>query len=142
MEFGRSKSLSHVKTPAFTEVFTWLGWRDSNPRMLGPEPSALPLGDTLIYAVRLYHCLGFEFIYLRIRATFRGPVATSMQTSLQELAPLRIATGNSATVLLALKCESAAAPPQLDDIRQSGFRSCELPLAILTPNAGAPPVGG
>ena len=25
---------------------TWLGWRDSNPRMLGPEPSALPLGDT------------------------------------------------------------------------------------------------
>lgn len=23
----------------------WLGWRDSNPRMLGPEPSALPLGD-------------------------------------------------------------------------------------------------
>ena len=26
----------------------WLGWRDSNPRMLGPEPSALPLGDTPI----------------------------------------------------------------------------------------------
>jgi hypothetical protein len=25
---------------------SWLGWRDSNPRMLGPEPSALPLGDT------------------------------------------------------------------------------------------------
>ena len=25
---------------------TWLGWRDSNPRMLEPEPSALPLGDT------------------------------------------------------------------------------------------------
>lgn len=24
----------------------WLGRRDSNPRMLGPEPSALPLGDT------------------------------------------------------------------------------------------------
>ena len=23
----------------------WLGWRDSNPRMLEPEPSALPLGD-------------------------------------------------------------------------------------------------
>ena len=29
------------------EIFsTWLGWRDSNPRMLEPEPSALPLGDT------------------------------------------------------------------------------------------------
>ena len=25
---------------------TWLGGRDSNPRMLEPEPSALPLGDT------------------------------------------------------------------------------------------------
>ncbi len=25
---------------------TWLGWRDSNPRMLVPETSALPLGDT------------------------------------------------------------------------------------------------
>ena len=24
----------------------WLGWRDSNPRMLVPETSALPLGDT------------------------------------------------------------------------------------------------
>jgi hypothetical protein len=25
---------------------SWLGWRDSNPRMLVPETSALPLGDT------------------------------------------------------------------------------------------------
>ena len=25
---------------------TWLGMRDSNPRMLGPEPSALPLGES------------------------------------------------------------------------------------------------
>ncbi len=25
---------------------TWLGWRDSNPRMLVPKTSALPLGDT------------------------------------------------------------------------------------------------
>lgn len=24
----------------------WLGWQDSNPRMVGPEPTALPLGDT------------------------------------------------------------------------------------------------
>ena len=24
---------------------TWLGMRDSNPRMPGPEPGALPLGD-------------------------------------------------------------------------------------------------
>lgn len=26
----------------------WLGMRDSNPRMLGPEPSALPLGESPI----------------------------------------------------------------------------------------------
>lgn len=26
----------------------WLGQRDSNPRMLGPKPSALPLGDAQI----------------------------------------------------------------------------------------------
>lgn len=24
----------------------WLGWRDSNPRMHGPKPCALPLGYT------------------------------------------------------------------------------------------------
>ena len=24
----------------------WLGWRDSNPRMHGPKPCALPLGHT------------------------------------------------------------------------------------------------
>lgn len=27
----------------------WLGRRDSNPRMLGPKPSALPLGHSPIY---------------------------------------------------------------------------------------------
>lgn len=26
-------------------VKIWLGWRDSNPRMLVPKTSALPLGD-------------------------------------------------------------------------------------------------
>ncbi len=27
-------------------VFNWLGWEDLNPRMTGPKPVALPLGDT------------------------------------------------------------------------------------------------
>jgi hypothetical protein len=27
-------------------LFSWLGWRDSNPRMPGPKPGALPLGHT------------------------------------------------------------------------------------------------
>ena len=36
-----------IGNPALEPIRTsWLGWRDSNPRMLGPEPSALPLGDT------------------------------------------------------------------------------------------------
>ena len=36
-----------IKTsPSDDIIAIWLGWRDSNPRMLGPEPSALPLGDT------------------------------------------------------------------------------------------------
>ena len=26
----------------------WLGWQDSNLRMTGPKPVALPLGDSLI----------------------------------------------------------------------------------------------
>ena len=26
--------------------FSWLGMRDSNPRMAGPEPAALPLGES------------------------------------------------------------------------------------------------
>ena len=29
----------------------WLGRRDSNPRMLGSKPSALPLGDALLTLV-------------------------------------------------------------------------------------------
>ena len=35
-------------------ISTWLGMRDSNPRMPGPEPGALPLGESPVLA-RLYH---------------------------------------------------------------------------------------
>ena len=38
-------------------LFSWLGMRDSNPRMPGPEPGALPLGESpttkMIVAKRL-----------------------------------------------------------------------------------------
>ena len=27
-------------------IHEWLGMRDSNPRMVGPEPTALPLGES------------------------------------------------------------------------------------------------
>jgi hypothetical protein len=32
----------------FGQAKIWLGWQDSNLRMLGSKPSALPLGDTPI----------------------------------------------------------------------------------------------
>ena len=34
------------KDPFGTSFKTWLGMRDSNPRMVGPEPTALPLGES------------------------------------------------------------------------------------------------
>ena len=37
----------------------WLGKRDSNPRMLEPEPSALPLGDTPIHLDSIQNLLQF-----------------------------------------------------------------------------------
>ncbi len=33
------------KTPLESSLI-WLGMRDSNPRMVGPEPTALPLGES------------------------------------------------------------------------------------------------
>jgi hypothetical protein len=43
------------KDPFGTSFKTWLGMRDSNPRMVGPEPTALPLGEspTVRYIVTL-----------------------------------------------------------------------------------------
>ncbi len=38
----------------------WLGWRDSNPRMPGPKPGALPLGHTLLIANR-FSCSSIPF---------------------------------------------------------------------------------
>ena len=35
-----------IKKDAEASIYqSWLGWRDSNPRMPGPKPGALPLGD-------------------------------------------------------------------------------------------------
>ena len=45
--YGRSdpiNSQSHEKTGHQSPVISWLGMRDSNPRMPGPKPGALPLG--------------------------------------------------------------------------------------------------
>ena len=32
----------------------WLGWRDSNPRMPGPKPGALPLGHIPLFSLLLH----------------------------------------------------------------------------------------
>ena len=44
--FEPANSIHYLSGVIFS---TWLGWRDSNPRMLEPEPSALPLGDIPLY---------------------------------------------------------------------------------------------
>ena len=33
-------------------LHSWLGMRDSNPRMVGPEPTALPLGESPLLFIR------------------------------------------------------------------------------------------
>lgn len=47
--FG-SRFATKEKSPRPTDLglFSWLGMRDSNPRMLVPETSALPLGESPI----------------------------------------------------------------------------------------------
>ena len=40
--------LNDIPTNEISHI--WLGRRDSNPRMPGPKPGALPLGDVPIFA--------------------------------------------------------------------------------------------
>ncbi len=36
-------------------LMIWLGMRDSNPRMVGPEPTALPLGESpTVFSILLH----------------------------------------------------------------------------------------
>jgi hypothetical protein len=39
-----------------SEKNVWLGWRDSNPRMHGPKPCALPLGHTPLFGLEQGYC--------------------------------------------------------------------------------------
>ena len=39
---------------SFLIIASWLGWRDSNPRMPGPKPGALPLGDIPLERYSVY----------------------------------------------------------------------------------------
>ena len=53
-------SFGRLRLPSFFwfEHFQWLGMRDSNPRMVGPEPTALPLGEspTVVYIISYFVC--------------------------------------------------------------------------------------
>ena len=46
-------SLVQAEPVRFRATENWLGWLDSNQRMLGSKPSALPLGDTPINCLML-----------------------------------------------------------------------------------------
>ena len=63
------------------------------PPIVEPESTALPLGQSPISCFIIPQSW-VQVINYRIRLTSGEPVTTSMQTSLQELAPLQLATGN------------------------------------------------
>ena len=44
--------MSQWKTQSIDWALHWLGRRDSNPRMPGPKPGALPLGHALLFFAR------------------------------------------------------------------------------------------
>ena len=46
--FASLDSNPSSKKSSGAEEYQWLGWQDSNLRMTGPKPVALPLGDSLI----------------------------------------------------------------------------------------------
>lgn len=49
---GGQNGFEHI-SPGLCSI--WLGRRDSNPRIPGPKPGALPLGHVPINARKLYH---------------------------------------------------------------------------------------
>ena len=60
---------SHTKTPSkMNGDFVWLGMRDSNPRMHGPKPCALPLGQSPITRLIITQ-KGFELLIQGILVT-------------------------------------------------------------------------
>lgn len=86
------KSLSEPNDSSLAlsgEIFsTWLGWRDSNPRMPGPEPGALPLGDIPItFPTIAKKPAGFK-IFCRLSRSRRPDISPQMP-SLPLPRPLR-----------------------------------------------------
>ena len=76
LQLKDGKLLLKYKKPFDKMVFfknnsAWLGWRDSNPRMAGPEPAALPLGDIPIL-----------FNYIKKNNAFQEPFENLLLTKL------------------------------------------------------------
>ena len=63
MGFVISHPPDQAKKISPSDLFSlaWLGMRDSNPRMSGPEPDALPLGESPTDVIIL--ALLFGFVY-------------------------------------------------------------------------------
>ena len=60
--------LNQIKNRPVGRFFIWLGWQGSNLRMLVPETSALPLGESPIQ-VKVYHItlvVAMETAYLKV----------------------------------------------------------------------------
>ena len=133
-------NISHSKSRSFDRLIEWLGMRDSNPRMRGPEPRALPLGQSPILTL-FYPKVGFELLINGIRLAFCEPEISFSQTSLKKKVSLQYAAGifhpecvdqNHVPCHDIFYSRKFSTPPQLGDLRQPCFRSCKLPLAIFT----------
>jgi hypothetical protein len=60
---GFEPHFNHEKSRANARLFSWLGWRDSNPRMPGPKPGALPLGHIPRYLWSIPYLQGVLLVF-------------------------------------------------------------------------------
>ena len=51
----------------------WLGMRDSNPRMVGPEPTALPLGESPVHHILYHKFIHFSMLQPDLSLMQNGP---------------------------------------------------------------------
>ena len=82
---------SHEKIPSFYRIFSWLGRRDSNPRMPVPKTGALPLGHAPLFPY--YIIRWFELLIRQDSVTFRDPEISLVKTSFHRKVSLQTATG-------------------------------------------------
>ena len=59
----------------------WLGRRDSNPRMPGPKPGALPLGHALLSKIRKLRINRLILVYFAINSKYKRFAIISVNIS-------------------------------------------------------------